>query len=61
MRTAQSTQLQRVLAEEQERRTAEAYRRQPDVEPAYVEASAWQCAAPTALRPKRTLPDRKRR
>jgi hypothetical protein len=53
--------LQRALAEEQERRTAEAYRRQPDVEPTYFEASAWQGAAPGARSSKRTARARKRR
>src|SRR3990167_6105431 len=46
--------LQRALAEEQERRTAEAYRRQPDGEPAYFEPSAWQQASGAPPRPRRS-------
>jgi predicted transcriptional regulator len=34
--------LARALWEIEEQRTAEAYRRQPDTEPAYFEAEAWE-------------------
>lgn len=45
--------LQRALAEVQERRTAEAYRRLPDDEPIYFEASAWREQPRQARRPTR--------
>lgn len=53
--------LQRALAEEQERRTAEAYRRQPDDEPVYFDASAWQTGAGAPKRRRRASGARKRR
>ena len=46
--------LQRALWEEQERRTGEAYRRSPDVEPAYFDPAVWTQATPaTTRRPTR--------
>ncbi len=53
--------VQRALAEEQERRTAEAYRRQPDDEPAYFEPSAWLAASEAPRRSRRSPRASKRR
>lgn len=49
--------LQRALWEEQELRTAAAYRRSPDAEPVYFDAVAWQRdAPPKPRRSKRRRP-----
>lgn len=46
--------IRKALWEIEERETADAYRRQPDTEPAYFEADAWSPAArPRSRRVKR--------